>query len=219
MSGSPIGSGFGSASGSTVLTRSYPKKPTAPPANGGSSSGSAISNRPRYSAPAAHGAGEIPTPSSADLEPAEVFRHGRVWIGRIQDAVGSGSGTGFGSRPAAPLGELAVAPAQDRAGTEAKERPAAKPPLLSRLEQERRALASQLQKGADGRLQVVDEPVANRDHVRGAGQLASALRARLDPRQVGRGADRAHRARRRAFRIWSTSAIETPRERRRTARW
>ena len=37
MSGRQSGSGFGSPSGSTVRTRSYAKKPTAPPANGGGS--------------------------------------------------------------------------------------------------------------------------------------------------------------------------------------
>src|SRR5438046_12499 len=54
MSGRPTGSGFGSPSGSTVRTRSYAKKPTAPPANGGMSGhGASVSGAVAPVAPSA----------------------------------------------------------------------------------------------------------------------------------------------------------------------
>src|SRR4051794_39220187 len=54
-SGRPRTSGLGSPSGSTVRTRSYPKKPTAPPANGGRSGSGAWRCRSTASAASAYG--------------------------------------------------------------------------------------------------------------------------------------------------------------------
>ena len=65
-------------------------------------------------------------------------------------------------------GQRAVRPAQLEPRAEAEERVAPEAPLLGRLEQERRPRErlAELQEGRDGRLAVVDEPVADRDHVR-----------------------------------------------------
>src|SRR4029450_12863668 len=108
-----------------------------------------------------------------------------------------------------------VAPAQDRAGAEAEEGPAAQAPLLGGLEQEARAVAAQLQERADRSLDVVHEAVADGDHVRVLGEPARSVQVGLEPGQRrGRGAHL-----RLPFRIWSTSAIETPRESISTAMW
>ncbi len=71
---------------------------------------------------------------------------------------------------------VAALPADHRAGAEAEERPAAEPlTLLGRLQQERRALAAELEVGRHRRLAVGDEGVAQRDQVALAGQLPRLL--------------------------------------------
>src|SRR5207237_1749860 len=61
-------------------------------------------------------------------------------------------------------GQAALVEPHDRALLHAEERPAAKAlTLLGRLEEERRALAAQLEVRGHGRLAVVDEAVAERD--------------------------------------------------------
>ena len=88
------------------------------------------------------------------------------------------------SGAAAPLGELAVTPTEDRAGAQADERVAADLTLLGGLEQEAgRPLGlagAQLQEGGDGRLGGLDEAGADRHHVALAGQLAGLLERRLE---------------------------------------
>ncbi len=86
---------------------------------------------------------------------------------------------------AAPLREDALAPAQDRARPQPDERVAANLALLGGLEQEARCplrlAAAQLQEGGDGRLAVVDEGGADRNHVALASELAGSLQGRLQP--------------------------------------
>ena len=91
------------------------------------------------------------------------------------------------------------------------------------------AVAPQLEEGADRGLEVVDEAVADRDHVGAPRQLTGAIQVRLEAGHDARARvsatrliarpDRVHRDRLRPFRICSTSAIETPRESSSTARW
>ena len=116
------------------------------------------------------------------------------------------------------LAQDPVAPAQDRPRAEAEEGEAAEAALLGGLEQEGGAVASQLEKGADRRLGVVHEGEADRDHVEVLRELAGAIEVGFEPRQ--RGGRRFHAAHRlRPLRIFSTSAIETPRESSSTERW
>ena len=114
-----------------------------------------------------------------DLVAAEVLGGGAVGIGRLGDAVGSRPRRSAPSRH--PLGQLPVA--QRRIARGRKPRKDQRPSRPCSADSSRKAgpVAAQLEEGADRRLAVVDEPVADRDHV-GASRASSRARSRSGSR-------------------------------------
>src|SRR5207248_2897261 len=109
-----------------------------------------------------------------DLVTLELLRNGGVRVVEVA--------------PLAADGEHAVLEQDHRARLHAEERPAPEAlPLLRRLEQERRPLASQSQVGGYRRLGVADEGVPEGHHAVLARELAHLLEARLDVYVSGDG--------------------------------